>query len=100
MDSSRQTSWNGTNDSLVAGRAQSSLKPTGIRDIPSGPLLRLGDDRFVPGIKQLVDVVRRASGGHTRLLIQLIDFLAMRRRPERAKYFERLLRLRRRIDER
>jgi 2,4-dienoyl-CoA reductase-like NADH-dependent reductase (Old Yellow Enzyme family) len=69
------------------------IEATGIRDIPSGPLLRLGDDRFVPGIKQLVDVVRRASGGHTRLLIQLIDFLAMRRRPERAKYFERLLRI-------
>jgi dimethylglycine catabolism A len=69
------------------------IEATGIRDIPSGPLLRLGDDRFVPGIKQLVEVVHRASGGHTRLLIQLIDFLAMRRRPERAKYFERLLRI-------
>jgi 2,4-dienoyl-CoA reductase-like NADH-dependent reductase (Old Yellow Enzyme family) len=69
------------------------IEATGIRDVPSGPLLRLGDDRFVPGIRQLVEVVRRASGGHTRLLIQLIDFLAMRRRPERAKYFERLLRI-------
>ena len=69
------------------------IEATGIRDVPSGPLLRLGDDRFVPGIRELVEVVRRASGGHTRLLIQLIDFLAMRRRPERAKYFERLLRI-------
>ena len=69
------------------------IEATGIRDVPSGPLLRLGDDRFLPGIRQLVDVVRRASDGHTRLLIQLIDFLAMRRRPERAKYFERLLRI-------
>lgn len=69
------------------------IEATGIRDVPSGPLLRLGDDRFLPGIRELVDVVRRASDGHTKLLIQLIDFLAMRRRPERAKYFERLLRI-------
>jgi hypothetical protein len=47
----------------------------------------------VPGLRQLADVVRRASGGQTRLLIQLIDFLAMRRRPERGKYFDRLLRI-------
>jgi 2,4-dienoyl-CoA reductase-like NADH-dependent reductase (Old Yellow Enzyme family) len=51
------------------------IEATGIRDVPSGPLLRLGDDRFLPGIRQLVEVVRRASEGHTRLLIQLIDFL-------------------------
>jgi dimethylglycine catabolism A len=69
------------------------IEATGIRDVPSGPLLRIGDDRFIPGIRELVEVVKRASGGRTRLLIQLIDFLAMRRRPERAKYLERLLRI-------
>jgi 2,4-dienoyl-CoA reductase-like NADH-dependent reductase (Old Yellow Enzyme family) len=69
------------------------IEATGIRDVPSGPLLRIGDDRFLPGIRELVDVIRKASGGHTRVLIQLIDFLAMRRRPERAKFFERLLRI-------
>ncbi|MBL8265216.1 NADH:flavin oxidoreductase [Steroidobacter sp.] len=69
------------------------IEATGIRDVPSGPLLRLGDDRFLAGIRELVEVVRKASDGHTKLLIQLIDFLAMRRRPERAKYFERLLRI-------
>lgn len=69
------------------------IEATGIRDVPSGPLLRIGDDRFIPGIRELVDVVKRASGGRTRLLIQLIDFLAMRRRPERGKYLERLLRV-------
>jgi len=67
------------------------VEATGIRDVPSGPLLRIGSDRFLPGLKDLVATVRRASGGHTRLLIQLIDFLAMRRRPERAKFFERFL---------
>jgi hypothetical protein len=25
------------------------VEATGIRDVPSGPLLRIGDDRFVPG---------------------------------------------------
>jgi dimethylglycine catabolism A len=69
------------------------VEATGIRDVPSGPLLRIGSDRFLPGLRELVSVVRRASGGRTRLLIQLIDFLAMRRRPQRAKYFERLLRI-------
>ena len=67
------------------------VEATGIRDIPSGPLLRIGDDRFVPGLRRLVDTVRRASDGHTRLLIQLIDFLTIRRRPPAEKYFGRFL---------
>ncbi|MEP4378800.1 MAG: NADH:flavin oxidoreductase [Alphaproteobacteria bacterium] len=67
------------------------VEATGIRDIPSGPLLRIGNDRFIPGLKELTETVRRESGGHTRLFIQLIDFLAVRRRPDPAKYFERFL---------
>ena len=35
--------------------------------------------------------MRRASGGQTRLIIQIIDFLAIRRRPEPLKFFERFL---------
>lgn len=69
------------------------LEATGIRDIPSGPLLRIGDDRFVPGLARLVDTVRRASDGHTRLFIQIIDFLTIRRRPEPEKFFRRYLKL-------
>jgi 2,4-dienoyl-CoA reductase-like NADH-dependent reductase (Old Yellow Enzyme family) len=69
------------------------VEATGVRDIPSGPLLRIGDDRFIPGLARLVDAVREASGGKTRLFIQLIDFLAIRRRPEPEKYFERYLRV-------
>ena len=34
------------------------------------------------GLSRLVETVRRASEGRTRLFIQLIDFLAIRRRPE------------------
>ena len=67
------------------------IEATGIRDIPSGPLLRIGDDRFIPGLKELAQVVKAASNGNTRLLIQVIDFLAIRRRPEPAKYFSRFL---------
>lgn len=67
------------------------LEATGIRDVPSGPLLRIGHDRFIPGLRSIVDAVREASGGETKLFIQLIDFLAIRRRPEPAKYFGRHL---------
>ena len=67
------------------------VEATGVRDIPSGPLLRIGDDRFIPGLRKLVDVVREASQGQTLLFIQIIDFLAVKRRPERAKYFQRFL---------
>jgi 2,4-dienoyl-CoA reductase-like NADH-dependent reductase (Old Yellow Enzyme family) len=67
------------------------VEATGIRDVPSGPLLRIGHDRFLPGLRKLVETVRRASGGHTRLFIQLIDFLAIRRRPEPDKFFQRFL---------
>jgi dimethylglycine catabolism A len=96
--------WRATEDGLVSddvlawyerfarGRPGAIVvEATGIRDIPSGPLLRIGDDRFLPGLRKLVDVVRQASGGESRLLIQLIDFLRIRRRPDPAKYFERFL---------
>ncbi|MEJ2173606.1 MAG: NADH:flavin oxidoreductase, partial [bacterium] len=69
------------------------VEATGVRDIASGPLLRIGDDRFIPGLARIVDAVREASGGRTRLFIQLIDFLAIRRRPDPGKFFERYLRV-------
>ena len=69
------------------------VEATGVRDIPSGPLLRIGDDRFIPGLATLVETVREASGGRTRLFIQIIDFLAIRRRPARETYVRRYLRL-------
>ncbi|MFZ5470660.1 MAG: NADH:flavin oxidoreductase [Myxococcota bacterium] len=67
------------------------VEATGIRDIPSGPLLRVGHDRYRPGLAQLVETVRRASGGRTRLFIQIIDFLPIRRRPTKEKFFSRFL---------
>src|SRR2546426_11511671 len=55
------------------------VEATGIRDIASGPLLRIGDDRFIPGLRRLVETVREQSAGHTRLFIQILDFLTVRR---------------------
>ncbi len=69
------------------------IEATGIRDVPSGPLLRIGDDRYIDGLRRLTRAVQQASGGHTRLLIQLIDFLRIRRRPEPEVFFQRHLHL-------
>src|ERR1051326_3217015 len=43
------------------------VEATGLRDIRSGPLLRIGHARFIAGLRKLVAGVRRASHGHTRL---------------------------------
>lgn len=96
--------WRATEDGFVthnnldwyrrfaAGRpAALVVEATGIRDIPSGPLLRIGHDRFLPGLKDLVQTVREASEGHTKLFIQIIDFLSVKRRPDPSKYFQRFL---------
>jgi dimethylglycine catabolism A len=69
------------------------VEASGVRDIPSGPLLRIGHDRFLPGLKQLVETVRDASDGETKLFIQIIDFLSVKRRPEKAKYLSRFLKI-------
>jgi 2,4-dienoyl-CoA reductase-like NADH-dependent reductase (Old Yellow Enzyme family) len=96
--------WRATEDGLVTpnvlawyerfarGRPGAIVvEATGIRDVASGPLLRIGNARFVPGLKTLVDVVRQASAGQTRLLVQLIDFLSVRRRPDPDKFLARFL---------
>jgi len=98
--------WRATDDGLVtpnilewygrfaAGRPGAIVvEATGVRDIASGPLLRIGHNRFIPGLRDLVETVRRESGGHTRLFIQIIDFLAVKRRPQKDKYFARFLRV-------
>jgi len=105
--------WRATDDGLVTkqnldwyrrfaqGRpAVLVVEATGVRDIPSGPLLRIGDDRFLPGLRKLVDVVKEASNGETLLFIQIIDFLSVKRRPEKEKYLDRFLRIRTRHRER
>src|ERR1041384_6083761 len=69
------------------------VEATGVRDIPSGPLLRIGHERFIPGLTELVETVRKASAGRTRFFIQIIDFLTIKRRPEKAKFFARFFAL-------
>lgn len=69
------------------------VEATGIRDVPSGPLMRIGHDRFLDGLKALVSRVRDESDGDTKLFIQLIDFLAVKRRPERDAYLSRFLKI-------
>lgn len=79
---------------FAAGRPGAIVvEATGVRDIPSGPLLRIGHDRFIPGLRELVETVREASDGQTRLFIQIIDFLSVKRRPDKAKFLERFLQL-------
>jgi dimethylglycine catabolism A len=80
---------------FAAGRPGAIVvEATGIRDVPSGPLLRIGHDRFVPGLRELCRVVHEASEGHTKLLVQLIDFLRIRRRPPPERFFRQFLVLR------
>jgi 2,4-dienoyl-CoA reductase-like NADH-dependent reductase (Old Yellow Enzyme family) len=99
--------WRATEDGLVTrevldwygrfadGRpAGLVVEATGIRDVASGPLLRIGHDRFVPGLRALVDVVRERSRGETRLFVQIIDFLRVRRRPDRARFLSSFLAIR------
>jgi dimethylglycine catabolism A len=96
--------WRATDDGMVtddvlawyerfaSGRPGAIVvEATGVRDIPSGPLLRIGDDRFIPGLAELVRTVARASDGYTRLFIQLIDFLSVKRRPDRERYLRSFL---------
>jgi 2,4-dienoyl-CoA reductase-like NADH-dependent reductase (Old Yellow Enzyme family) len=98
--------WRATEDGFVtpnviewygrfaAGRPGAIVvEATGVRDIASGPLLRIGHDRFIPGLRKLVETVSRESDGHTRLFIQIIDFLAVKRRPAKDKFFARFLKL-------
>jgi 2,4-dienoyl-CoA reductase-like NADH-dependent reductase (Old Yellow Enzyme family) len=47
-------------------------------------------------LRKLVEVVKEASQGETLLFIQIIDFLSVKRRPERAKYFQKFLQIRER----
>jgi 2,4-dienoyl-CoA reductase-like NADH-dependent reductase (Old Yellow Enzyme family) len=69
------------------------IEATGVQDIASGPLLRIGHDRYIPGLRDLVKTVRRASKGRTRVFIQIIDFLSVKRRPDPGKFFDRFLTL-------
>ncbi len=59
------------------------LEAMGVRDVASGPLLRIGHDRYVPALRELVTTMH--GEGDVRVLPQIIDFLKISRRdPARA----------------
>jgi 2,4-dienoyl-CoA reductase-like NADH-dependent reductase (Old Yellow Enzyme family) len=59
------------------------LEAIGIRDVASGPLMRLGHDRYIPDLKRLVRAMHAA--GESLVMPQLIDFLKIAtRKPTRA----------------
>ena len=88
--------WRGTEDGFVTDAAREIylryarggagmivLEATGVRDVASGPLLRLSHDRFVPGLRALRDEMRALSDA--LVVPQIIDFLKIaRRKPTRA----------------
>src|SRR5919107_4313307 len=66
---------------FAAGRPGALVvEATGIRDVPSGPLLRIGHDRFLPGLSELAETVRRESGGGPGPLLENHNLLPVRRR--------------------
>jgi len=87
--------WRGTDDGFVTpsvreiyvryargGPGMIVLEATGIRDVASGPLLRLSHDRYVPGLRALVCELKEASP--SLVVPQIIDFLKIaRRKPTR-----------------
>lgn len=68
------------------------LEAIGVRDVKSGPLLRLGDDRFVPGLRSLVSEMRGLGRG--LVIPQLIDFLKIATRKPTRTYLEDAVRRR------
>lgn len=87
--------WRGTEDGFVTdavreiylryargGAGMIVLEATGIRDVASGPLLRLSHDRFIAGLRTLREDMRRLSDA--LVVPQIIDFLKIaRRKPAR-----------------
>jgi 2,4-dienoyl-CoA reductase-like NADH-dependent reductase (Old Yellow Enzyme family) len=87
--------WRGTEDGFVTpsvreiylryvmgGAGMIVLEATGVRDVASGPLLRLSHDRYVPGLRALRDELRRH--GDSLVIPQIIDFLKIAtRKPTR-----------------
>lgn len=89
--------WRGTPDGLVTddlrhlyrryaegGAGVLILEAMGVRDVASGPLLRISHDRYLPGLSALAADLR-AAAPDALILPQIIDFLKIStRRPTRA----------------
>jgi 2,4-dienoyl-CoA reductase-like NADH-dependent reductase (Old Yellow Enzyme family) len=95
--------WRGTDDGFVTeavreiyvryalgGAGMIVLEATGIRDIASGPLLRLSHDRYVPGLHALLAEMRAVSG--SLVVPQIIDFLKISTRKPTREFMEGMVR--------
>lgn len=95
--------WRGTPDGFVTdavreiylryalgGAGAIVLEAIGVRDVASGPLLRLSDDRFMPGLAALVREMKAAS--QALVLPQIIDFLKIARRKPTREFMEGMVR--------
>jgi 2,4-dienoyl-CoA reductase-like NADH-dependent reductase (Old Yellow Enzyme family) len=91
--------WRATEDGVVTdavreiylryalgGAGMIVLEAIGIRDVASGPLLRLGHDRFVAGLKSLVAEMRAVS--NSLVIPQIIDFLKVATRKPTREFME------------
>lgn len=91
--------WRGTEDGFVTasvreiylryalgGAGMIVLEATGVRDVRSGPLLRLSHDRFVPGLGALVAEMKAVSA--SLVVPQIIDFLKIATRKPTRTYLE------------
>jgi dimethylglycine catabolism A len=96
--------WRATDDGVVTpsvreiylryalgGAGMIVLEAIGVRDVASGPLLRLGHDRFLPGLRDLVREMKSAAP-RTLVIPQIIDFLKIARRQPTRVFVEGLVR--------
>jgi dimethylglycine catabolism A len=94
--------WRGTEDGFVTpsvreiylryahgGPGMIVLEATGIRDVASGPLLRLSHDRYIPGLTALV--ARMKSVTRSLVVPQIIDFLKIARRKPTRVFIESMV---------
>ena len=95
--------WRGTDDGFVTeavreiylryalgGAGMIVLEATGIRDIASGPLLRLSHDRYIPGMRSMLEEMRAVSG--SLVVPQIIDFLKISTRKPVRQFMEGMVR--------
>jgi 2,4-dienoyl-CoA reductase-like NADH-dependent reductase (Old Yellow Enzyme family) len=96
--------WRGSDDGFVTqavrdvylryargGAGMIVLEATGVRDVQSGPLLRLSHDRFVPGLRGLRDEMREAAP-ETLVIPQIIDFLKIATRKPTREFIQGMVR--------
>jgi 2,4-dienoyl-CoA reductase-like NADH-dependent reductase (Old Yellow Enzyme family) len=94
--------WRGTEDGFVTdavreiylryakgGAGMIVMEAIGIRDVASGPLLRLSDDRFVPGLAALRAELRAVS--EAPVIPQIIDFLKIATRKPTHAFIEAMV---------